>query len=127
MSKFKYFSAKELACQCGCGRGEEDMDEEFMHKVVELREACSFPLSVSSGFRCPDHNNNVSSTGLAGPHTTGKALDVKVVGDKAHKVLEAMFELGFPGVGVSQKGNHRTRFIHLDGLSGNGRPWVWSY
>ena len=43
------------------------------------------PLSITSAYRCSEHNNNVSSTGPNGPHTTGKALDITV---KDKKILE---------------------------------------
>ena len=31
------------------------------------------------------------------------------------------------GIGISQKGKHKSRFIHLDTIDSDNRPWVWSY
>jgi len=31
------------------------------------------------------------------------------------------------GVGISQKGKHKSRFIHLDTIDSDNRPWIWSY
>jgi zinc D-Ala-D-Ala carboxypeptidase len=101
-----------------------------MDKLQQLREAVGFPLPISSGYRCPDHNAKVSSTGKTGPHTTGKAADPRMSGEKAFKVMAEACQLGFTGIGLSQKGAHESRFVHVDTLEngpGCPRPTVWSY
>lgn len=103
------------------------MDDLFMKKVDRLRETCGFPLKVTSGYRCPVHNSLVSSTGFSGPHTTGLSVDLQVSGKQAHKLLQEAVGLGFRGIGVNQRGNHSSRFIHLDDIEAGNRPWVWSY
>lgn len=123
----KHFKPYEFECSCGCGGGMNEMDNGFLVRLDRLRALCGFPIILSSAYRCPEYNNEVSSTGLDGPHTTGKAVDILVSGHKAHKVLQIAAELGFQGIGVSQKGDHGSRFIHLDMLSDDLRPWVWSY
>jgi zinc D-Ala-D-Ala carboxypeptidase len=122
----KYFKLEEFACRCGCGQN--NMDPEFLERVDLLRGELGFPLIVSSGFRCRNHNQNVSNTGTEGPHTTGQAADFLVVGDRALELIIAALRLGFTGIGVSQKGP--SRFIHLDDLPAlldRPRPWLWSY
>lgn len=126
MSRFPYFSPAELACKCGCGRGEDDMDARFMRRIVELRTKLDFPFIVSSAFRCPEYNARVSTTGMDGPHTTGHALDIRLYGVRAFKLLTIAGRYGMTGLGVSQKGPHESRFLHLDDLD-DGRPWTWSY
>ena len=66
----------------------------------------------------------MSSTGVDGPHTTGRAIDISVNRNEAITVLNAALFLGFTGIGVNQKGN--SRFLHLDNLEAN-RPTIWSY
>jgi len=125
-TKTPSFTPAEMACKCGCGKS--DMDHAFMLKLQAVRDVVG-PLGVSSGYRCPEYNQSVSSTGLNGPHTTGKAADVRCSGNQAHAVLmQAMFRV-FTGAGVAQKGPHGSRFIHLDTLTPDEapRPWVWSY
>lgn len=117
----------KLRCSCGCGK--ELMVQSFMEKVDDLRAHLGIPLRVTSGYRCPEYNNRVSSTGFDGPHTTGHALDIAVHGKYAWALLNGL-EKVFTGVGVDQKGDHSTRFIHIDDLPeapGRPRPWVWSY
>lgn len=121
----RYFTEAEFACKhCGQNR----MDLAFLGMVDELRHRCGFPLPVTSGYRCPTHNAAVSSTGAAGPHTTGRAVDIGVSRHRAHDVLRHAMAMGFTGIGVQQKG--ASRFIHLDMLrepEHAPRPSVWSY
>jgi uncharacterized protein YcbK (DUF882 family) len=105
------------------------MDTNMIGILDDMREQAGFKYPIRSGYRCPEHNERVSSTGLTGPHTTGKAVDIGVRGQEAHEVVRLAFELGFSGIGVSQKGNMHKRFIHIDMLNtpGRFRPTVWSY
>lgn len=122
---YEFFTEKELTCKCGCGK--QLMKDDFMAKVIELRRKCGFPFSVSSAYRCPAHNNRVSSSGLTGAHTTGRAIDIAVQGKQALILLKEAAAMSFTGIGVNQKGGGR--FIHLDDLPPNWgpRPNVWSY
>lgn len=99
------------------------MQPEFLDALYRLRERYNKPIIISSGYRCPEYNDRISSTGRDGAHTTGLAVDILVSGSDARELLALASE--FPRVGVSQKGEHSTRFIHLDCLD---KPeWVWSY
>lgn len=120
---WKYFKYDEFKCK-HCG--ENHMESSFIDKLDLLREECGFPLAVTSGYRCPDHNEAVSTTGRNGPHTTGRACDLRCNGRQAFVVLREAFALGlFTGVGVQQRGE--VRFIHLDDMDTAPRPNVWSY
>ena len=120
----QYFTKDELMCKCGCEQA--PMWKKFLARLDALRWRYNQPIVLSSAYRCPDHNAKVSSTGRTGPHTTGKAVDIQCMGHNAHRILVLAVELGFNGIGVSQKGGGR--FIHIDDLDDNGtRPWVWSY
>ena len=79
MNPTKNFSVAEMACKCDkCGH-RADMTDEFMEKIQLLRDKLGVPLKVTSGFRCPDHNAEVSATASrTGPHTTGQAVDFAV-------------------------------------------------
>jgi uncharacterized protein YcbK (DUF882 family) len=123
-SKTPSFTVAEMRCHCGCGKA--DMDHAFMLKLQAVRDVVG-PLVVSSGYRCPEHNAAVSSTGLNGPHVTGQAVDVRCYGKKAHEVLMSACFFDFTGIGVQQEGAHGSRFIHLDTLTGGPRPNVWTY
>lgn len=121
-----HFSAAELTCKCGCGMLPQ---EDFVQKVEGLRVAFGRALSVSSAARCAKYNLTVSNTGLEGPHTTGRAIDLLVDRKNTFELLELVFSLGgFTGVGIKQHGGGR--FVHLDDLPNSPehpRPTVWSY
>ncbi len=124
-SKWKHFTEEELTCKCGCAR--QEMDGVFMTKIESMRLDAGFQFIVKSAYRCPDYNDRISSTGKNGPHTAGRAMDIGVSGNKAHALLDLSFSYGMTGAGISQKGDHNSRFIHLDNLTEGTRPWVWSY
>jgi len=120
------FSVSEMSCRCGCGLYE--MDEEFMRLLQILRDEMQGPLRVTSGRRCDVHNFRVSTAQNKqnGIHTKGKAADILVSGERAMKLFEKARQLGFSGIGLSQKSGtpHPQRFIHLDTKP---RKALWSY
>jgi len=125
---FVHFDRSEFECKCGCGQNL--MADDFILKCDQLRQVLRFPLIVSSGYRCPTHNVAVSTTGIHGPHTTGRAVDFAIFGHKAHKLIQQASLGGwFTGIGLNQKGTHSKRFVHLDDLAGpdHPRPNVWTY
>lgn len=119
-----HFKESEFRCRC-CGQA--PMNKAFLAKLEDLRQAINKPLTITSGYRCPAHNEEVSHTGEAGPHTTGCAVDIAIAGADAHHLLLLAMHIGFTGIGISQRGANR--FIHLDDLpiTTHPRPRVWSY
>jgi len=120
-----HFSLKELRCRC-CGR--MGIDQAFLDRLEDMRVAFDRPMIIGSGYRCPDYNARVSTTGRTGPHTIG-AVDVLISGAEAHRLLHMALMIGFNGIGVKQHGPMAGRFIHLDNLPGHNhpRPRVWTY
>ena len=127
----KNFSVDEMMCHCGCG--EDSMDMDFMDILQGIREDMNRPLKISSAVRCANHNTKVSSTGKNGPHvprTEGtKASDILISGADALRLVDIAMKHGLSGVGISQRGPHAKRFIHIDTLSDekHPRPTMWSY
>jgi len=121
------FSASEFVCRCGCGQGADQMRAALLDKLQEIRTRLGRPLTITSGYRCPDHNQAVSQSGRDGPHTLGVAADVAVAGKDAWTVLALATQLGVPRIGVAQKGDHASSFLHLDVLDTPIAPWIWSY
>ncbi len=122
------FKVSEFACKCGCGTNL--IQPHYLDRLQGLRTKVGEPIPVGSGYRCPKHNQKVSSTGPNGPHTTGRASDVRVSHQLAYKILQEAPRFGFTGIGVAQKGDVKGRFIHLDDLPDRPRgprPHVWSY
>lgn len=131
-SPWPHFSVEELSCRCGCGQ--HGMNAEFMEKIEKVRITCGFPLIIASAFRCRTHDEKVGSseTHGNGPHAWGHALDFRIYGERALRLLEVAQKIGgFTGFGISQKGLMESRFIHLDDLTAieavSPRPWIWTY
>lgn len=121
-----HFSPRELACR---KTGRIMFDPAFLDQLEDLRARCGFPLIIGSGYRSPEHNVEVSDTGLDGAHTTGRAVDITVYGDRAFTVIEHAIAMGIRRIGIAQKGEMRSRFIHLDVVQDPAfpSPRVWSY
>lgn len=114
------FTVKELACRhCGVCH----MDAGFMKKLERVRLMYGRAMIPTSGYRCSDYNEMTSSSGTHGPHTTGRAVDIRVYGSWAVELLEVAISHGLNGIGVMQKGDYYSRFLHLDDL----RPRIWTY
>lgn len=126
-----HFNESELVCS-HCGR--MLFSDRAVQFLEELRVRVGAPLRVNSGYRCPEHNASISSTGLDGPHTVtindNITVDLGVYGGLAYRVLAEAPALGFTGIGMKQHGPLVERFVHLDRLSGRPdrpRPWPWTY
>ena len=140
------FTLAEMACKCGaCGLKDEwpgtgidrerkpghavaraAMDGRFMVWLQMIRRQVEFPFIVTSGYRCEEYNKRIRG----GPaHPMGLAVDLGIWGIEAHMLVTAALSAGAQGVGVSQRGPIRDRFIHLDLLRFQGfpRPRIWSY
>jgi uncharacterized protein YcbK (DUF882 family) len=113
---FRYFRKEEFNCQC---TGNNEMKDEFIHKLDELRKACGFPFVISSGYRDPSHPIEARKS-KAGTHAQGIAADIAVSGGaERYKIVSEAMRLGFTGIGVAKT------FIHVD--IRETTPVVWEY
>ena len=121
-----YFTEEELACK---GTDECDMHPEFMDKLIAVREDYNEPMIITSGYRHLAYNDTIGGAKNS-PHLYGRAVDIKVAGGDALRLIGVALRHGMTGVGVKQRGDHDRRFIHLDDMPQSDthpRPWIWSY
>lgn len=112
----KYFDISEFDCK---ETGDNEMNSEFLMRLDLLREACGFPLIVTSGFRSKSHSIEIRKD-KPGTHAQGIAADLKAVdGWHRRKIVEAAISLGFNGIGVAKS------FIHVDDRKST--PVIWQY
>ena len=119
--KWVNFSLDEFKCQCGCGHASVHSD--LLDLLQTARDKLG-PLTITSAYRCPDHNDKVSSTGLSGPHTTSKACDLHVSNSQHRKKLIDYFANKVTGLGIAKT------FIHIDIIDPEDlthRPNAWIY
>lgn len=145
-SRYPFFSIEELSCRCGeCEWSftDEGMDPYFMEeKIVPLRMKLGFPLYVTSARRCSEHDANVGSSRNKGngPHTTGRAIDIRCATyAQFNQLVDQAFTLRsrhnqdlrlFAGIGLKLRGPFESRFVHLDDLPSTmepARPNIWTY
>ena len=115
-----YFSRRELECR---HTGLVAMDEQFMYRLDDLRQRFGKPLKLSSAYRDVTHPAEAGKS-APGWHTRGQAVDILVHGQDALRLLNLALVGMFKGVGIQQKGNLETRYIHLDGRD---IPAIWTY
>lgn len=112
------FTEAEFRCR-HCGK--QEMKPEFMARLQALRNVYGRPMTITSGYRCPDHPIEKAKA-EPGMHATGLACDIGVQGAEAYEIMRLAMQAGFTGIGVQQKGSGR--FIHVDLRT---TPTVWSY
>ena len=119
--KWKNFNLDEFKCKCGCDH--VSIHSDLLYLLQTARNILG-PIQITSAFRCNEHNDKVSSTGLSGPHTTSKAVDIHVSNSQHRKELIDYFAPKVTGLGIAKT------FIHIDILSPeelSHRPNCWLY
>jgi zinc D-Ala-D-Ala carboxypeptidase len=119
--KWKNFNLDEFKCKCGCGNVSVHSD---LLDLLQTARNNIGAITISSAYRCPEHNNKVSSTGEDGPHTTSKAVDIHVSNSQHRKQLIDYFTNKVTGLGIAKT------FIHIDILTSDEvphRPNCWLY
>lgn len=124
-AQYPNFRPEEFRCK---HTGKLNMDARYMERLQALRTDYGKPMVIPSGYRHETHPIEAAKEDGPGPHTTGRACDVSIMGGDALELTALAVKHGFTGVGVSQKGSKR--FLHLDDLPHEDRrprPWMWSY
>ena len=101
-----HFDVKEFACK-GCG---EVKTSQHLMAVLELvRIHFNSPVTITSGYRSPEHNAKVGGAPKS-KHVEGIAADFKVKGfepDEVYHFLESIFPNSY-GLGLYKS------WVHID-------------
>ncbi len=112
----RYFKLSDFDCK---ETGNNEMSEDFLIKLDELRHKCGFPFIITSGYRDPSHSIEARKA-KAGNHARGIASDIRINnGNEAYDIIKNAQSMGFNGIGVAKS------FIHVD--IRQGMPVIWSY
>ncbi len=112
----KFFRLEEFDCT---HTGKNEMNQEFLDKLDQLREECDFPFKITSGFRDPSHPNEARKQ-TPGTHSRGIAADIQVLdGLHRHLLVKKALEMNFTGIGVAKT------FVHVD--IRDTTPVMWTY
>jgi uncharacterized protein YcbK (DUF882 family) len=100
----KHFNLQEFQCRhCGVVK----LHPQLVHRLQQLRDDLQTPITVTSGYRCPEHNRAVGGASKS-QHLEGLAADVKAAGYSPQEIADTAELYGFRGIGV-----YKT-FTHLD-------------
>jgi len=112
----RYFKLSDFDCK---ETGNNEMSEEFLEKLDDLRHKCGFPFIITSGYRDPTHSIEARKA-KAGTHARGIASDIRINnGNEAYDIIKNAQSMGFTGIGLAKS------FVHVD--IRKGMPVIWSY
>lgn len=116
----QHFSRNEFACKCSCGA--DHISRDLVAKLETVRVLYGKALKVTSGVRCPVHNEAVGGK-ISPPseHVKGLAADLLVRNSSERFRLMGLCINEFPRVGVAKD------FIHVDIASDKSRHVLWTY
>ena len=114
----KNFNREEYACKCGCGR--DNIKNELVYKVQQVRDILGKSIRINSGVRCIRHNGNIGAAETSS-HIDGWAADLAYKGSaERYQLLNAAMQV-FNRVGIAKN------FIHVDVDSTKSPGVVWLY
>ena len=104
----EHFSREEMMCHCGCEY--DACDPSLLAGLEILRANIGKPITVTSGTRCPLHNQKVG--GEPGSyHVKGQAADIQVAGMTARNLYMMAYAIPqFRGFGVDDQ----RAMLHVD-------------
>ena len=121
----KYFKTNEFSCQCKHPECvEQKTSIELISKLTELRKAMNEPLTVTSGFRCEAHQEDIRKSGVStvvakkSTHELGDAADIKPTRTPI-KDFETIAARYFKAIGTAKN------FLHLDLRDDKVRRWPY--
>jgi len=118
----KNFKLKEFKCKGNIEGCDCQMPLEVYENIIKLSNQLQFlrdytgrPITVNSGYRCPDHNKKIGGSKRS-QHMLGKAADITIQSLKPAEVfviIEDLIDMGHMlqgGLGLYEKRG----FVHYD-------------
>lgn len=115
MQLSRSFKREEFKCKCGnCDY--DTVDVELVILLQELRDHFKAPIRVTSGNRCPAHNQDVGGS-KSSYHIRGRAADIQVKDVSAFVVQDYIREKYPDKYGLGSY----SLFTHIDTRTNYGR------
>lgn len=116
----KYFNYSEFDSPDVQGSGQL-MDKTLLEMLDDVREKFDKPIHITSGFRTPQHNEEVGGTENSS-HTKGLAVDIACNNSKDRfDLINCLLDVGFSRIGIAGT------FIHADIDPDKAQGVIWTY
>ena len=116
----KYFEYEEFDSPDIQGSGQM-MSKEMLSKLDMIREEYGKPIHINSGFRTPQHNQDVGGTEKSS-HLKGLAADIDCRKSKDRfELIDIFLDLGVNRIGIADT------FIHIDVDPDKSPNVIWTY
>ena len=116
------FSSSEFTCKCGCGL--DKVSPTFLWKLNQIRDEVGFPMAVTSGCRCEQHNKNEGGEDNSDHLCLPACEGVDIIANNSwvrDRIIEASYK-----VGIRRRGVAKT-FVHLGDRQRNPQGVLWVY
>lgn len=116
----KYFKEAEFKrCSPSCSL--QDMNQEFMNTLDNLREKAGIPIVLNSAYRSSAWDKSKGRSGK-GAHTKGLAADIRCNSSATRwKIIAAAHSLGICRLGIGKT------YIHVDIDKSLTQNVIWHY
>lgn len=103
-----YFNSNEFDCHCEDPECKETKIHPALISILTtIRLQYKKPITITSGFRCKEHNENIGGSKNS-QHLLGYAADIQVHAYAPSKVQEHASDICVPGLGCY------STFTHID-------------
>lgn len=107
--------------KCPCGACDVAPSQWLLDCLDALRDAYGHALIVTSGPRCPAHNDAVGGQPLS-DHLTGEGADLSIpAGWERYRLVKSAMQLGITRIGVA------TTFVHIGVSLTLPQNVLWTY
>ena len=112
------FSRSEFACKC-CGE-QIEMNADLIKSLQKLRTIYGKPITINSGYRCPEHNKAVGGVNDS-EHVTGEAVDISCTTSQLRYELVELSLCRFQRIGIAKT------FLHFGVGKAKSQDVIWVY
>lgn len=121
------FNSKEFECSCKhCVKDNQFIDEDLVSKLQSVRDKYGKGIGINSGYRCPQHNEEVGGK-PGSAHMSGLGADPSPA-LKTLDELDELYELCYDEFDNIGDGRNKG-FVHVDTRpkKSDGKKRTWLY
>lgn len=106
------FNSTEFDCHGSGCCSQTIINPDLVKYLQQIREHFKAPITITSAYRCPTHNNRIGGA-TRSQHTQGNAADIVVKGVAPREVAKYAESIGIKGIGLYETAADGY-FTHID-------------